>query len=93
MIKAIAAITPITETIVMGPHSGAVIHHHDHAMNPVSFNAINTIVRSPKNPIPPLLDDDLLLMLVIGYIFERIVSLPLLVCQSQPSVKAYLNDT
>ena len=35
-------------------HSGDKTHHQDQLIYPVSFNTINTIVKSPVNPIPEL---------------------------------------
>lgn len=34
------------------PHSGAVTHHHDHAMMPVSFRTRNTMKRRNAGLIP-----------------------------------------
>lgn len=39
------------------PHRGAVTHHHDQSITPVSFNTRNTRNNSPKKPIPPLLPE------------------------------------
>ena len=43
--------------IDIGTHIGERTHHHDHAIAPHSFRVMNTIVRSPKNPIPDELRD------------------------------------
>jgi hypothetical protein len=39
--------------------------NHDHAMNPVSFRAMNNSVKPPKNPIPPLAEEELTLLDII----------------------------
>ena len=52
----IAIIANITNTKAKRPkliHSGLSTHHHDHAILPVSFKTIKTIVNSPTKPIPP----------------------------------------
>ena len=38
------------------PQNGAVTHHQDHVMYPVSFKATNKTPNNPKTPIP-LLDE------------------------------------
>ena len=47
------------------PQRGAVIHHHDQSMTWVSFNTKNTMNNRPVKPIPELLDDDELDMILI----------------------------
>ena len=42
------------------PHNGAVTHHQDQSIILVSFNVIKMRNMSPKNPIPPLLEFELL---------------------------------
>lgn len=39
------------------PQNGIVTHHHDQFMYPVNFNTTNATPRSPKAPIPELLDE------------------------------------
>ena len=49
-------------------HIGAKTQNQDHVIKPVSFKVMNTIVKSPANPMPPLvelLDDELLLILFL----------------------------
>lgn len=41
----------------IGIQSGLKTHHHDQSILSVNFNTMNTIVRSPKKPIPPPLDE------------------------------------
>lgn len=41
---------------------GASTHHQDQAMWPVSLRVMKTMVRRPTNPIPPLDDEDLDMM-------------------------------
>ena len=46
------------------PQKGSVTHHHDQFINPVNFSTTNATPRSPKTPIPELLDElDLLIVL------------------------------
>ena len=54
-------------TIVMPAliHNGDNTHHHVQFMVPMSLRTINTIVSKPVNPIPVLLDDELLLMIIV----------------------------
>ena len=47
------------------PQRGAVTHHHDQSMTWVSFNTRNTKNNRPPNPIPELLDDDELDIILI----------------------------
>jgi hypothetical protein len=41
---------------------GLSTHSHDHAITPHSLSVINTMVKSPQNPITPLDDEEVLLM-------------------------------
>lgn len=45
-------------TIEKPIHNGDNTHHHDQSILPISFRVMNTIVRSPQNPIPPFDDED-----------------------------------
>ena len=46
------------------PQKGSVTHHQDQFMKPVNFSTTNATPRSPKTPIPELLDElDLLIVL------------------------------
>jgi hypothetical protein len=56
--------TRTASTIDSGIHVGARTQNHDHSMTLVSFSTMNTIVRSPKNPIPPDEDDDVFAILL-----------------------------
>jgi hypothetical protein len=55
---AISMIKPIAT----GPHSGAVIHHHDQAITPVSLRTRNTMNRTPTKPMPEVVE----LFIMIG---------------------------
>lgn len=37
---------------------GERTHHHDHAMKPVSFKVMKTMVSRPTKPMPPVLEED-----------------------------------
>lgn len=40
---------------IVGNHIGHNTHTHDHLITPTNFKTINTIARSPQNPIPVVL--------------------------------------
>jgi len=48
----------IPRTTVKPIHSGESTQSHDHVMWPVSLRVMNTIVSRPRNPMPPLDDED-----------------------------------
>lgn len=48
----------IPRTTLKPIQSGESTQSHDHVIWPVSFSVINTIVSSPRNPMPPLDDED-----------------------------------
>jgi hypothetical protein len=48
----------ISKTSKIEKITGDKTQNHDHVIFPKSFNVINTIVRSPANPIPPDEEDD-----------------------------------
>jgi hypothetical protein len=45
--------TTIARMSASGIHSGAVTHHHDHPITPVSLSTRNVINSKPVSPIPP----------------------------------------
>jgi len=49
----IITIKIITSISAIPPHKGAVTHHQDQSMKPVSFNVIKIRKSIEKNPIPP----------------------------------------
>lgn len=57
-LDAMKAIKPTTTRITREkanpPQSGAVTHHQDQVIVPVSFSTRNTMNTAPKSPIPPL---------------------------------------
>jgi hypothetical protein len=62
-----------TTTTVANPiHNGLNTHSHDHEIKPVNLRAINSIVKRPTNPIPPL--DELELFDIVSslkYVFKK----------------------
>lgn len=49
----IRTISPMNiSTRLIGNQIGAVTHHHDQSMNPVSLRPMNRRVNNPPNPIP-----------------------------------------
>ena len=60
----------ITKNRTIPIHMGPNTHHHDQLMTWVSLSVMNTMVRSPANPIPP--DDDL--EVDIGLFFDALQS-------------------
>lgn len=48
----------MTKTITAGTHIGDNTQNHDHWIVPMSLSAMNTHAKTPKNPIPLLLDED-----------------------------------
>lgn len=46
------------------PYIGNNTNHHDQPMYPVNFSVMNTIVSSPKNPIPVVLAVELVFDIV-----------------------------
>lgn len=55
-------------------HSGLRTHSHDHAINPVSFRAINRRVNRPVNPGPTFTDTSLVLLILFPCLFDCFVS-------------------
>lgn len=56
--------TYIPAASAIGSHKGDKTHHHDQSILFNNFNVINTMVSNPKNPIPLLvLDVSLFIML------------------------------
>lgn len=53
----------------IGIHSGAVTHHHDHAITLVSFRTRNTMKSSPTKLTPP--EVDLSMLIDIGFLVSR----------------------
>ena len=51
------------------PHNGDVTAHQDQSIYPISFNAMNTIVIRPKNPIPP--DAVVVVLLLISILLHK----------------------
>lgn len=49
-------ISRTTKVIAAEIQMGDNTHHHDHVIFPRSFRIINTMVNSPVNPIPPVLE-------------------------------------
>lgn len=56
-------------TITIPPQNGSVTHHQDQSITPISFSTTNTIPNAPKVPIPELLDELELELLMISLIF------------------------
>lgn len=75
IIPAIAIIAITTTRLI---HIGDNTHHHDHAINPVSFRPTNNTVNRPVNPIPLLLELESLISFsvrLIGYLDSSINTL------------------
>ena len=53
------------------PQNGAVTHHHDQLINPVSFSTTNTTPNKPNIPIPLLeLDESLIVFSLVVFIVD-----------------------
>lgn len=53
-------------------HTGDNTHHHDQPITPQSFRTMNATVRRPTNPIPPLFELLIVLLIGISTVTERI---------------------